>query len=72
MFDSAKVCKAWIDGLRRNQNTHLYGAVSKEDGIWRDSEGNQAADVIGVDPGRFSWAKGIVGAVNRVRGTGDF
>ena len=72
MFDSAVVCKAWIDGLRRNQNTHLYGEVSKEDGIWRDDEGKPAADVISVDPGRFSWAKGFVGAINRVRGTGDF
>lgn len=29
MFDSALVCRAWIDGLRRNQNTHLYGQVSQ-------------------------------------------
>lgn len=72
MFESEKVCGAWIDGLRRNQNTHLYGEVSKEDGIWRDDEGDTAKGVIGVDPGRLSWLKGIVGAVNRVRGTGDF
>ncbi|PQE10171.1 IQ calmodulin-binding motif protein [Rutstroemia sp. NJR-2017a WRK4] len=72
MFDSAMVCKGWIDGLRRNQNTHLYGEVGKEDGIWRDENGEQAKDVIGVDPGRFSWAKGFMGAINRVRGTGDF
>jgi len=72
MFDSALVCKAWIDGLRRNQNTHIYGEVSKEDGIWRDDRGEQAKDVIGVDPGRFSWAKGFMGAINRVRGTGGF
>src|SRR5271167_686075 len=50
MIDSAPICKAWIDGLRRNQNTHIYGEVSKEDGIWRDDHGNQAQDVIGVDP----------------------
>ncbi|KAJ7739658.1 iq calmodulin-binding motif protein [Mycena maculata] len=72
MFDSATVCKAWIDGLRRNQNTHLYGPVDKTDGIWRDENGNQPQDVIGIDPGRFSWAKGFVGAIERVRGTGDF
>ncbi len=54
MFDSALVCKGWIDGLRRNQNTYLYGEVSQEDGIWRDENGNQAEDVIGVDPGKFS------------------
>jgi phosphatidylserine/phosphatidylglycerophosphate/cardiolipin synthase-like enzyme len=72
MFDSASVCKAWIDGLRRNQNTHLYGPVDKTDGIWRDQNGNQAQDVIGIDPGKFSWAKGFVGAIERVQGTGDF
>jgi phosphatidylserine/phosphatidylglycerophosphate/cardiolipin synthase-like enzyme len=72
MFDSATVCKGWIDGLRRNQNTHLYGPVDKTDGIWRDENGNQPQDVIGIDPGRFSWAKGFVGAIDRVRGTGDF
>ncbi|KAG4025551.1 hypothetical protein MFRU_055g00240 [Monilinia fructicola] len=72
MIDSPTVCKGWIDGLRRNQNTHLYGEVGKSDGIWRDEKGNEAKDVIGVDPGRFSWAKGFLGAINRVRGTGDF
>lgn len=72
MFDSALVCKGWIDGLRRNQNTHIYGEVSQEDGIWRDANGNQPEDVIGVDPGKFSWAKGFMGAINRVRGTGGF
>lgn len=72
MFDSALVCKGWIDGLRRNQNIHIYGEVSQEDGIWRDGNGNLAEDVIGVDPGKFSWAKGFMGAINRVRGTGGF
>jgi len=72
MFDSEMVCRAWIDGLRRNQNTHLFGEVSKEDGVWRDENGNEASDVIGVDPGRFSWAKGFMGAIRRVRGAGDF
>ncbi|KAH6676233.1 hypothetical protein B0J14DRAFT_476566 [Halenospora varia] len=72
MFDSEVVCRGWIDGLRRNQNTHVYGEVSKEDGIWRDGERREAEGVIGVDPGRFSWAKGVMGAINRVRGTGDF
>lgn len=91
MFDSALVCRAWIDGLRRNQNTHLYGQVSqvclsrlhvfrikdanklvKIDGIWRDENGKEPDDVIGVDPGRMSWAKGFVGAIKRVSGTGDF
>ena len=72
MLDSELICRAWIDGLRRNQNTHLYGEVSKEDGVWRDDVGMQSPDTIGVDPGRFSWAKGFMGAIKRVQGTGDF
>jgi phosphatidylserine/phosphatidylglycerophosphate/cardiolipin synthase-like enzyme len=72
MLDSEMICRAWIDGLRRNQNTHLYGEVSQEDGIWRDANGNLAKDVIGVNPGKFSWAKGFIGAIDRVRGTGGF
>jgi phosphatidylserine/phosphatidylglycerophosphate/cardiolipin synthase-like enzyme len=72
LIESEEVCKGWIEGLRRNQNTHLYGSLSKEDGVWRDTKGKEADNVIGVDPGRFSWVKGVVGAVNRVRGTGGF
>ncbi|PBP25599.1 hypothetical protein BUE80_DR003453 [Diplocarpon rosae] len=72
MFDSALICKGWIDGLRRNQNTHLFGEVAKSDGVWRDQQGREAGDVIGVDPGRFAWAKGLMGAIRRVRGAGDF
>ncbi|KAF7294769.1 hypothetical protein MIND_01014400 [Mycena indigotica] len=72
MLESPEVCRGWIDGLRRNQSTHLYGMLDKTTGIWTDENGNQAADVIGVDPGKFSWAKGFAGAIARVRGTGDF
>jgi phosphatidylserine/phosphatidylglycerophosphate/cardiolipin synthase-like enzyme len=72
MFDSEVMCRNWMDGLRRNQNTHLYGQVSQEDGIWRDKDGKEAADVMGINVGSFSWAKGLIGAVKRVRGTGGF
>lgn len=72
MVDSREICAGWIDGLRRNQNTHVYGELGKEEGVWRDAEGREAEGVIGVDPGRFSWAKGLVGAVKRVQGTGGF
>lgn len=72
MLDSAQVCRAWIDGLRRNQNTHIYGALDKETGIWTDKDGNMADGAIGVDPGRFSWARGVVGAIKRVQGVGGF
>ncbi|KAI1345050.1 hypothetical protein F5Y15DRAFT_410728 [Xylariaceae sp. FL0016] len=72
MLDSENICRAWIEGLRRNQNTGLYGAVSTEDGVWRDSEGKEAEGAMGVSAGRFSWAKGLMGAVKRVQGTGGF
>jgi hypothetical protein len=71
LIDSPVVCASWIEALRRNQNTHIYGKVG-EDGVWRDAEGKEAEGSIGVDPGKFSWAKGIVGAVQRVRGAGGF
>ena len=90
LIDSPEVCKAWAEGIRRNQSkyltfhstrfnlltsvvdTHLYGMASQEDGIWRDSDGNEAEGAIGKDPGRFSWAKGITGAIARVQGAGGF
>ncbi|CAK7222618.1 hypothetical protein SCUCBS95973_004904 [Sporothrix curviconia] len=72
MLDSPDVCRAWIDGLRRNENTHLYGGLVKEEGIWRDHEGKEADGALGIDPGRFSWAKGFVGAIKRVQGKGGF
>lgn len=72
MLESEAVCAAWIDALRRNQNTHRYGALGREDGIWRDAEGREAEGATGVDPGRFSWFKGFAGAIQRVQGTGGF
>ncbi|OAA66761.1 IQ calmodulin-binding motif protein [Niveomyces insectorum RCEF 264] len=72
MLESADVCRAWIDGLRRNQNTHLYGELDIKEGNWRDCDGREAEGTLGVDPGPFSWAKGIVGAIERVRGVGGF
>jgi phosphatidylserine/phosphatidylglycerophosphate/cardiolipin synthase-like enzyme len=72
MIDSPQICASWMDTVRRNQNTHIYGKVGDEDGVWRDAEGKEAEGSIGYDPGRFSWAKGIVGAIQRVRGAGGF
>lgn len=72
LIDSEVICKAWMEGIRRNENTHLYGKASQEDGVWRDKDGKEADGAIGKDPGRFSWAKGIIGAIQRVRGAGGF
>ena len=71
LLESSAVCTAWEDAIRRNQNTHIYGWVSQEDGVWRDAAGNEAAGSIGLDPGRFSWATGVMGAVERMRGVSN-
>lgn len=75
MLDSQFVCDIWLQGVRQNQNTHLYGKVSKvgpEAGCWVDETGKQADAAIGPDAGRFAWAYGIRGAIARVKGTGGF
>ncbi|KAI0859512.1 phospholipase D/nuclease [Xylaria cubensis] len=72
MMDSSDICRAWIDALRRNQNTGLYGAVDDKDGIWRDEQGKEIEGATGVDAGRFSWATGFVGAIKRLQGKGGF
>ncbi|EFW14872.1 phospholipase D [Coccidioides posadasii str. Silveira] len=73
LLDSPLICRSWLDALCRNQNTATYGAVSKVDGCWHDPEtGEIAVGSIGTDPGRFSWMRGIVGAIKRVRGVGGF
>ena len=72
MIDSPTICAAWAEGIRRNQNTHIYGAVSPADGCWHDADGNQAEGAIGNTPGRFSFLKGIAGAIARVKGVGGF
>ncbi|KAI3342780.1 hypothetical protein F4824DRAFT_443229 [Ustulina deusta] len=72
MLDSPQICRAWIDALRRNQNTGIYGAVDRKDGIWRDEEGKGIDGAMGVDAGRFSWVTGAVGAVKRLQGVGGF
>lgn len=72
LVDSAQICRKWREGIDRNQNTLKYGAASQEDGVWRDADGHEAEGAIGKDAGKFAWAKGIVGAVQRVRGAGGF
>ncbi|KAJ5364906.1 uncharacterized protein N7496_010619 [Penicillium cataractarum] len=73
LIDSALICKEWLEIIDRNQNTAKYGAASVEDGCWHDPvTGGIPPGSIGTDPGRFSWARGVVGAVKRVRGVGGF
>ncbi|XHG03690.1 hypothetical protein AWENTII_006989 [Aspergillus wentii] len=73
LLDSPLVCRTWIKTINQNQNTAIYGAVGPEDGCWHDPVTGKIPDgSIGVNPGHFSWVKGVVGAVQRVRGAGGF
>ncbi|KAH1654176.1 hypothetical protein KXX16_002592 [Aspergillus fumigatus] len=61
LLDSPLVCRIWLEQINQSQNTALYGAVSTEDGCWHDPvTGEMPKGSIGVDPGRFSWAKGVI------------
>lgn len=44
MVDSTQIVTEWLDALRRNQSTHLYGKVDQRDGIWRGQSGSEKAD----------------------------
>lgn len=72
LLDSPEICRSWTDALRRCQNTHIYGGLDPTEGVWKYDEGKQVEGAIGVDPGKFSWLRGIVGAVRRFQGTGGF
>ncbi|KAL2823875.1 hypothetical protein BDW59DRAFT_180433 [Aspergillus cavernicola] len=73
LLDSPLICRAWLDVVNRNQNTAKYGLVSPNDGCWHAPvTGEIPEGSLGIDPGKLSWAKGAVGVVHRVRGTGEF
>ncbi|KAL2128657.1 hypothetical protein VTI74DRAFT_8860 [Chaetomium olivicolor] len=73
MVDSESICAEWLRGLDRNQNTRLFGAVRREDGVWRDERGEEVEGAMGVGVNRVKGlVKGVKGAVERVRGTGGF
>lgn len=68
MIDSPIVCKAWREGIERNQNTALYGRAS-DDGCCYDKDGKLAPGSYGLDAGGISgWAKGAVGILNKAQG----
>lgn len=71
MVDSPLVCKAWREGIERNQNTRLFGRAAA-DGCWYDSNGKLAEGSLGTEPGRFAWMKGVQGAIKRAQGKGGF
>ena len=71
MVDSPMICRAWMEGIERNQNTRQFGKAA-DDGCWYDGDGKLAEGSLGSDVGRFAWTKGIKGAIGRATGKGGF
>ena len=67
MIDSPIVCKAWREGIERNQNTMMFGR-SGEDGCWYDKEGKLAEGSYGANPSRMERMKGFTGIIQKARG----
>ncbi|EMC96773.1 hypothetical protein BAUCODRAFT_34168 [Baudoinia panamericana UAMH 10762] len=67
MIDSPTVCKAWREGIERNQNTRQYGRA-KEDGCWYDKDGELAEGSMGTKPGKLDRVKGAWGMFQKARG----
>ena len=69
MIDSSTICKAWKEGIERNQNTRRYGRARSKDGCWYHPDtGKLAEGSLGTDAGHFAWAKGIIGTLNKAKG----
>ncbi|PPQ94500.1 hypothetical protein CVT25_014154, partial [Psilocybe cyanescens] len=68
LIDSPEVCKEWADGIRANQNTHIYGRLD-DDGVWRDPKDGSVLEDMGTTKGGSvgALAKGLVDAVKRVQ-----
>lgn len=45
----------------------MYGRA-RNDGCWYDKDGKLAAGSYGTNAGKFSWAKGIMGTLNKAEG----
>jgi hypothetical protein len=67
MIDSPTVCKAWREGIERNQNTKQFGRA-KDDGCWYDKEGKLAEGSMGVKVGPMDKVMGIFGIIQKARG----
>jgi phosphatidylserine/phosphatidylglycerophosphate/cardiolipin synthase-like enzyme len=67
MIDSPTVCKAWREGIERNQNTREFGRV-REDGCWYDKDGKLAEGSMGTNPGKLDRIKGAYGMIQKARG----
>ncbi|KAK4548088.1 hypothetical protein LTR36_010808 [Oleoguttula mirabilis] len=67
MIDAPTVCRAWREGIERNQNTKQYGRA-REDGCWYDGEGKLAEGSYGKSPSGMDRIKGITGMIQKARG----
>jgi len=67
MIDSPVICKAWREGIERNQNTMRYGRT-RDDGCWYDKDGKLAEGSMGVKMGPLDRVKGLFGIIQKARG----
>lgn len=67
MIDSPTVCRAWREGIERNQNTKQYGR-SRHDGCWYDKDGKLAEGSYGNKVSGMDRVKGITGMIQKARG----
>lgn len=72
LVDSPQLVNEWIKGIDANQNTHKFGLVSREDGVWRAPDGRVVESSGTKTTGLLGGLKGLSGAIKRVRGTGGF
>jgi len=67
MIDSPVVCRAWREGIERNQNTKMFGRAA-DDGCWYDKNGKLAEGSHGPHPSRMDRLKGFGGIIQKARG----
>ncbi len=73
LIDSEEVCRKWREGIERNQNTAMFGKASNEDGVWRDSKGQEAAGMTQEPSSKLNgYVIGVKGMVKKMHDKGGF
>lgn len=73
VIDSEEICRKWREGIERNQNTAKYGKADMQDGIWRDSQGNEADGMTKEPSNRpAGWVTGVKGMMKKMHDKGGF
>lgn len=66
MIDNPKVCKEWLDAIKRNQNTHLHEL--QKDGVYRDTDGNVLKDSTNTNRGISETIRNLRIIIAKARG----